>query len=136
MKVSRKIVLRFPPIVAEQPIVYRLVRDYNLEINILRASINPNEDGLLVLEVAGERTDYDQGIRFLGQTGVEVQPLSKDVSRREERCTHCGACITLCPSRAFVVEPTTRRIDFVKESCIACEVCIRGCPVRAMELRV
>lgn len=132
--VSRKIVLKFPPPVAEQPLVYHLVKDYNLRFNILKGSINPREIGLLVLEVAGEREDYERGIDFLVQAGVEVQPLSKDISRLEERCTHCGACVALCPSGAFEVEPKTRRVDFLKDKCIACEICIKACPLRAMEL--
>ena len=136
MKVSKKIVLRFPPQVAEKPVVFRLVKDYNLEFNILRASINPEEDGLMVMEIAGNRREYDQGISYLSQEGVYVQLLSRDISRREARCTHCGACVALCPAEAFVVNPGTRRVDFLKEKCIACEICIKACPVRAMELRV
>jgi len=136
MKISRTTVLRFPPHVAGKPVVFRLVKDYGLQFNILKASINPEEDGLMVLEITGERQEYAQGIKYLRQAGVKVQVLSKDVSREDSRCTHCGACVALCPAWAFVVQPETRYIDFLKEKCIACEVCIKACPVRAMELRV
>ena len=136
MSVSKKIVLRFPTQLADKPIVWRLVKDFNLQFNILRASINPDEEGLMVMEIAGKRREYDQGLRYLRQAGVEVQLLSKDVSRTEGRCTHCGACVALCPAGAFHVEPQTRRVDFFKEKCLACEICIKACPVRAMELHV
>jgi ferredoxin len=136
MSVSKKIVLRFPTQLADKPIVWRLVKDFNLQFNILRASINPDEEGLMVMEIAGKRREYDQGLRYLRQAGVEVQLLSKDVSRTEGRCTHCGACVALCPAGAFDVEPQTRRVDFFKEKCLACEICIKACPVRAMELHV
>ena len=136
MNTSKKIVLRFPPQLAEQPIVYRLVKDYNLQFNILKASITPKEEGLLVLELTGTRHKFDEGIRFLTEIGLAVQPLTKDVTRKESRCTHCGACVTICPAGAFVVNPQTRRIDFIKSKCIACELCINACPVRAMELRI
>ena len=136
MKVSNKIVLRFPSQIAEQPVVYRLVKEHNLQFNILRASIGPEEEGLMVLEIAGERGDYEGGMDLLRRTGVEVRLFSKEISRREDRCTHCGACVALCPAGAFVVEPNTRRVDFADDKCIACEICIKACPVRAMELRV
>jgi len=136
MSVSKKIVLRFPTQLADKPIVWRLVKDFDLEFNILRASINPDEEGLMVMEIGGKRRDYDQGLRYLRQAGVEVQLLSKDVSRAEGRCTHCGACVAICPVGAFAVEPETRRVDFFKEKCLACEICIKCCPVRAMELHV
>lgn len=136
MSIAKKIVLHFPPNLVDKPIIYHLVKDYDLEFNVLKASVTPNEEGLLVMELSGERKKYDEAIRFLKRTGVEVQPLVKDVARLEERCTHCGACITICPTDAFAVEPVTRRINFINEKCIACELCLNACPVRAMEMRL
>jgi len=114
--------------------VSRLVRDYNLDINILKASITPGEEGLMIMELSGEQNNYDKGIRYLTQTGVRIQALSQDVTRNEERCTHCGACITICPTSAFELEPVTRRVNFYDEKCVACELCIKACPPHAMEL--
>lgn len=136
MQVSKKIVLRFPPKLVEQPIIYRLVKEFNLQFNILKASVTPNEEGLLVMEMTGERKDYDKGVRYLAESGVAVQSLSQDITRDEARCTHCGACVSLCPSAAFVVEARTRRVNFIDSKCIACELCIKACPVRAMKLRM
>jgi ferredoxin len=133
MVVTKKIVLRFPKRLVDRPIVGRLIKDYNLDFNILKASIT-SEEGLLVLELIGEQQDYDNGIRYLTKTGVQIQALSQDVIRNEERCTHCGACVTLCPTNAFEVEAETKRIIFYSEKCIACAICIKGCPPRAMEL--
>jgi len=114
--------------------VSRLVKDFNLDFNILKASISPEEEGLLILELSGERTDYDKGIEYLMKTGVLIQALSQDVIRNEQRCTHCGACITVCPTGAFELEPSTRRVIFDNEKCLVCELCIKACPPRAMEL--
>jgi len=132
--VSKRIVLHFPRRLVDRPIVSRLVRDYNLDFNILKASVTPEEEGLLVLELSGEQNDYDNGIRYLTETGVRIQALSQDVIRNEERCTHCGACITICPTGAFELEPLTRQVNFYGEKCLACELCIKACPPRAMEL--
>jgi len=92
------------------------------------------EEGLMVLELNGEQKDYDRGIEYLTKTGVKIQSLSQDVIRNEERCTHCGACIAICPTGAFAVEPLSRLVKFYDERCLACGVCIKACPPRAMEL--
>ena len=134
MVVSRRIVLHFPKRIVERPIVCRLVRDYELEFNILKALVTPEEEGLLVLELSGEQEEYDKGIRYLTETGVRIQSLSQDVLRNEERCTHCGACVTICPSGAFEVDLATRLVDFHDEKCVACGLCIKACPPRAMEV--
>ncbi len=134
MAVSKRIVLRFPPRLSGQPIVSRLVKDFNLDFNILKALITPEEEGLLVLELSGEQNDYDKGVRYLTKTGVRIQSLSQDVIRNEERCTHCGACITICPTGAFEIDLSTRQVTFHDTKCIACELCIKACPPRAMEV--
>jgi ferredoxin len=135
MAISRRVVLHFPRLLVDQPIVYRLVKDYNLEFNILKASVTPKEEGLLVLELSGEQKDYEQGMQYLAGIGVGIQPLSQNVIRNEARCTHCGACITICPTGAFTLELPSRRVNFQAERCIACGLCIKPCPPRAMEVR-
>lgn len=134
MVVSKRIVLHFPKRLTSQPLVYRLAKDFDLEFNILKASVTPGEEGLLVMELTGEQRDYDKGVKYLTDAGVKIQSLSQDVVRNEERCTHCGACITLCPSGAFSLEPGTRRVIFDNSKCVVCELCIKACPPRAMEL--
>jgi ferredoxin len=134
MNVSKRIVLHFPKRLVDRPIVSRLVKDYDLDFNILKALVTPEEEGLLVLELSGEQQEYDKGIRYLTQTGVKIQSLSQDVLRNEERCTHCGACIAICPSGAFELDPVTRRVNFYDEKCVACGLCIKACPPRAMEV--
>jgi ferredoxin len=134
MNVSKRIVLHFPKRLVDRPIVSRLVKDYDLEFNILKALVTPEEEGLLVLELSGKQEEYDKGIRYLTQAGVRIQSLSQDVLRNEERCTHCGACIAICPSGAFELDPTTRQVNFYDEKCVACGLCIKACPPRAMEV--
>ena len=134
MTVSKKIVLHFPKRTIDRPIICHLVRDYSLEFNILKASITPEEEGLMVLTLTGEQTEYDKGIRFLIKTGVRIESLSQDITRNEEKCTHCGACITICPSGAFVLEQASRRVMFDNDKCIACGLCLKTCPLRAMEV--
>jgi len=134
MKVAKKIVLHFPQRTIDKPIVSALIRDFALDFNILRAAISPGEEGLMVLELTGEKKDYEKGLKYLRDAGLEIQSLSQDVTRNEARCTHCGACITMCPTRAFTLEETNRRVKFDNSKCIVCELCVRACPPRAMEL--
>src|SRR5512136_2439595 len=112
MAVSKRIVLHFPRSCVDQPIVYRLVKDYGLMLNILKASVSPNEEGLLVLELSGDRENYEKGVRYLTDIGVSIQPLNRDVYMNEARCTHCGACVAFCPSGAFAVDTVTRKVKF------------------------
>ena len=134
MAISKRIVLHFPKRIVDRPIVSHLVKDYNLDFNILKALFTPDEEGLMVLELTGKQKDYDEGIRYLTRTGVQIQSLSQNVLRNEERCTHCGACVTICPSGVFELEPVTRKITFTGEKCLACGLCLKACPPRAMEL--
>lgn len=136
MTFSKRVVLRFPKALVDQVIVCHLVKDYDLEFNILKASVTPKEEGLMVLELRGSLRDYDRGIKYLADAGVEVDLLSHDVVRNDLLCTHCGACTTLCPAGAFEVDTVSRLIEFHDDKCIACGLCIKACPMRAMEVRV
>ena len=134
MVVSKRIVLHFPKRMGDRPVIYRLIKDYDLEFNILKALITPEDEGLMVLTLSGEQENYDKGIKYLTKNGVRIQALSQDVTRNEERCTHCGVCVTICPTNAFELDPLTRLISFDHEKCVACGVCIKACPPRAMEV--
>ena len=135
MAVTKRVVLHFPRSLVDQPIMCRLAREFNIDFNILKASVTPKEEGLLVVELTWEAKDYKLGVKYLKETGVQLQPLSQDVIRNENRCTHCGACVVLCPTEALIVDPATRKVNFVHEKCIACGICVTACPPRAMEIR-
>ncbi len=132
--VSKRIVLHFPHRLVDKPIICKLVKDFNLEFNILKASVTPEEEGLLVLELRGDKKDYDTGVKYLKEAGVRIQFLSQDIIRNDKKCTDCGVCVPICPTDALVLDPATRRVNFNNEKCIACELCIKACPVRAMEV--
>jgi len=114
--------------------VCNLVKDYNLEFNILKAYVTPREEGLMVLELRGDEKNYKQGIQYLTEASVKVQPLSQNIIRNERKCTDCGVCMPICPTGALVVEPLVRKVHFYDNKCIACELCVKACPVRAMEV--
>jgi len=132
--ISKRIVLHFPQRLVDKPIVYRLIKDYNLEFNILKAYVTPQEEGLMVLELKGQDAEYEKGMEYLSSSGVKIQPLSEDIVRNSAKCTDCGVCVTVCPAQALVVDPVTRKVIFHEDKCIACELCIKICPTHAMEV--
>ena len=132
---SKKLVLKFPKEITDQPIVYKLIKDYNLVFNILKARVSPEKEGLLLMELSGKQKDIDKGIKYLKDNGVKVQPLSKDIERDEKKCTHCGACIVHCPTEAlYIKDRKTMEVGFDKSKCILCEACVPVCPVHAMKI--
>lgn len=133
---SKKLVLTFPKELVDKPIVYRLIKDHNLIFNILKASITPEEEGLMVLEIRGEAKDIDKGVEYLKKQGVKIEPLSKDIIVDWDKCIQCGVCVAQCPTAAlFVKDRKTMVVDFDPAKCIACELCIKPCPVRCIEVK-
>lgn len=132
--ITKRIVLHFPQKLAGKPVVYKLAKDYNLEFNILRADVSPDEAGRLVLEIRGEKKNYEMGIQYITEAGVQVKPLSKDILRNDELCSHCSACVPICPVDSFVVEPSTREVKFHENSCVVCGLCVKICPFHAMTI--
>ena len=133
-KFSKRLVLKFPRRLVDRPVIYEAVSKYGLEFNILKAQVTPRSEGLLVLELAGSREDFDAAVDWLGEQGVVIQPLSADLKRDEDRCLQCGACVGLCPTDALQRDPVTQLVSFHPEECAACELCVKGCPAGAMHL--
>jgi len=132
--VHKRIVLHFPHRLVDQPIIYRLVKEFDLQFNILKAYVTPQEEGLMVLELSGKKEDFDKGMEYLHSCGLKIQPLSQDVIRNESKCTDCGVCVPICPTGALIIDQYTRKVHFYDNKCIACELCVKICPPRAMEV--
>ncbi|MDD5131632.1 MAG: 4Fe-4S binding protein [bacterium] len=135
MSVCRRIVLRFPKNLVEKPLVYHLVKDYDLKFNILRAKITPEEEGLLSLEIKGDKNNYSRGIDFLTKSGVTIEQLGQKIRKNEDLCTQCGLCVSVCPTPALAIDRKSREVIFDSNHCVTCEMCIKVCPVKAMEIK-
>jgi ferredoxin len=129
---TRRVVFHYPKQMLDVPVVSRLVRDYDLEFNILRANVTPDAEGVMVLGLEGTEENLRKGLAWVQEQGVTVQPLEKDVVRVDEKCNECGLCITICPTAALYREVETQRVYFDPDRCIACELCVPVCPPRAM----
>lgn len=130
--VTKKLMLFFPKCECEKPIIYHLVKDYNLIVNVFRAKVTPEEEGYLVLDVTGTEKDIEQAMAFLKTFNISINYTGKGVVWDEDRCTHCGHCITHCPTAALrFADAATRRVCFAEADCIECLACIRVCPFDA-----
>jgi ferredoxin len=133
MVYSQKIVLHYTPKTWDKPIVYRLVTDYSLVCNILKALVYPKRESVMVLELSGTEENYHRGIEYVESLGITVEPIEHDIERNETLCIHCGTCTAVCPTGALSVDRTTMEVTFSPDKCSACGLCIYTCPVRAMK---
>ena len=130
--ITKKIYLYFPKSETEKPIVYRLVKEFDLIVNIFRAKVTPEEEGYLSLEVTGTEVNIDRAFAFLGGFDVVIQAGSKSVRWDEGRCAQCGACVVHCPTGALsIVDRATRAIAFCEDNCVECLACVAACPFGA-----
>jgi ferredoxin len=134
--ISRRVVLHFPSELIDQPIISNTVKKYNLEFNILKASIAPPEGGLLVVELQGGKKDVQEALDYLAELNIEIKNLSRDITRNDDFCVHCGVCVAICPSDALVLDHADWHVEFIADKCVACELCVKACPYAAMEVRL
>jgi len=131
---KKKVVLTFPYKLINQPITYHLVKDYDLKVNILRARINPREEGRLMIEISGKEQSLEKGMNYLKELGVETQSLAQDIRWLDEKCTHCTVCIPICPTEAIILDRNQMTVSFDKDKCIGCGLCVPACPYKAVEI--
>jgi len=126
--------LTFPPRQATKPVAYHLVKDFDLTPNILRAQIQPGQEGRMLLEVVGDREHIAAGIAFLEEQGLTVHEAASDICLDEELCVVCGLCTAVCRPGALTLAKDSSLV-FDKDKCVYCEACVVACPRRAVTLR-
>lgn len=132
---SKILMLRFSAKVSQKPVVCYLTKRFDLTFNILNATILPRKEGIMVLELSGERKQFREGVKFLKAQGIDVQNAGQEVKRLKTKCTHCGACTAVCPTGALEIERPAMSVLFNQRKCSVCELCIPACPSRAMTVR-
>lgn len=130
---KKRLVLSFPPRLISEPVTYHLIKDFDLQVNILRATVRPREAGRMVVELQGSKESLDSGLDYLENQGVIVDALVQEIRHYPERCIHCTACTAMCPTDALVVDRSTQEVIFDPAHCILCESCIPACSYRAIE---
>jgi ferredoxin len=132
---SKILVLHFPSWEVEKPVVCHLTKYYDLIFTILKATILPRKEGIMVLELSGSKKNFKTAIQYLKDQGVIVKNASQEITRDETKCIHCGACTAVCPTAALAVSRPDMYIRFDKKKCSVCELCIPTCLTRAMKIQ-
>ena len=70
--------LTFPAELVQKPVVYHLVKDFDLVPNIRRADVRADH-GWVVLELEGAEEHLRRGLAWLEAQGVTVDPIERDV---------------------------------------------------------
>ena len=70
--------LTFPEDQATQPVIYHIVKDFDVVPCIRRAAIE-NHFGWMILSLTGETTQIDAAIAYLSSIGVEVASPEGDI---------------------------------------------------------
>jgi L-aspartate semialdehyde sulfurtransferase ferredoxin len=70
--------LTFPPSLIQEPILYRLVKDFDIVINIRRADVKADY-GWVALELEADELTLEHGVAWLKAKGVQVDPIERDV---------------------------------------------------------
>ncbi len=127
-----KVGLSFPPEKTDKPMVTNLVK-MGITFNILKAYVSPGKKGNIILELSGSEANIKKGIEYLENEGISVKVYTDSVIRYEEKCMHCGACTSVCPSGALVMNKKTWELEFDMDKCLLCGHCVRACPARAIK---
>ena len=127
-------ILRFPKESIDKPIICKLVKEFDVEFNILKADILLQQEGVMVLELMGRKADVERGLTYLAEKGVGVKKVITGVRRDDDKCFQCGACTGICPTGALHLQRPEMAVLFDPDKCTGCGLCVTVCPVRAMQV--
>ncbi len=125
-----KVLLRYSSVTSKEPHIAKVILETNAMINIVRANVSP-VGGETVLDVSDDKCE--KVVELFRSRGVEVVLLPAPILLYEDKCLHCGACVSICPTEVFGLEDDWHlKLDGGK--CIQCGVCITACPFGAPRL--
>ena len=119
-----------------ESVTYTLVSEFNLRPNVLRADIDGDGSGFMLLSIVGEKENIIDGMRHIREIGFGVRELSGHIFHDYTRCWSCGACVSLCPTKSIFYDQETKEVRLNTDTCIACGSCINSCAVKAIQLEL
>lgn len=75
---SMKLKLIYPEEKIKEPILSKLCKSFDIDINIRKANVQENI-GWLELEITGKEDEIEKSIDWLKEQGIEVSPLEGQV---------------------------------------------------------
>ncbi|MFH0755751.1 MAG: NIL domain-containing protein [Bacteroidota bacterium] len=133
-RVKKRMVLHFPAETVNEPITYILIKEYDVQVNILNADITHGKEGNLLIEMSGLKESVDEALVYLKKKQVKISPVMKTILFNKDQCIHCGACSSVCFPGALTMDSSSRKLKFSPDLCVACELCIKACPLQLFEL--
>jgi hypothetical protein len=77
-RIRERYYLSYPKALIREPILYQLVKKFDLVFNIRGASVS-EDMGLVAVEFEGTNDQIERGLTWLRATGVTVEPIEKNV---------------------------------------------------------
>ena len=74
MRIKRRVKLVYPTALQDQPVLYRLIKDFDLATNIRRASVGVDEAWLIV-DIEGESDAIQLALHWAKGQGIQVQEV-------------------------------------------------------------
>lgn len=130
---KKRYIISFPGDTSKDAIIYDLIRNKNIRINILQANIKSGEKGELLVEMEADNAHIQEGIDYLRGLHASCELLEKRIHRDDDACIHCGACTAVCFSEALYVDENAK-IILDKDKCVACGLCVTACPLKLFTL--
>jgi ferredoxin len=132
---KEKYVLEYSSAVVDDPVIYTLVKRFDIKVNILRAEISSGQEGSMLVELEGEAASLAEGRDYLASIRVRLSPISGSLSVREGSCVHCGSCTRVCFSGCLTMRDPEWALAVDREKCIACGLCVKACPFGLIALK-
>lgn len=79
MMVKRRVFVSGPAEIIKEPMMYRLVKDFDISPSVRRADVQAKEAWLVLELEAGDEAAMDGGIEYLRGLGANVRALEGDV---------------------------------------------------------
>ncbi len=131
---QKSIILNFPKTVIEQPVMSRVIKKFDVDINILQANISREEDGYMFAIIKGEPKSIKDSLDYIASLGIQIKLPKEGVIRDEAKCTHCGACTVHCIPQALAINTDTYKVSLDIEKCINCKLCLSACSYGAVSI--
>jgi ferredoxin len=130
---KKRYILTFPPKIVEVPLIYHLIKNYDVKINILKADVAPDEEGHLLIEMEGDNKNINKSIDYINKLEVIIKPIENTIRFEQSKCIHCGACTAVCFAEALAINPNSWELIFEPEKCVVCKLCIKACPLKLFD---
>lgn len=132
---ERKLKIEFNEANVQDSVAYVLVSEFDLKPNVLKATIEGDGSGIMILSIEGDGAKLDAAEKRLMEAGFDVSQ-TKRAALDEGLCWDCGACVSLCPVFCFSHDRDTKEIVADFNKCIACGACVNACSVHALSLQI